>query len=121
MVNGGFTMAESEDGGFLYYTKTDQVSGLWRMPVSGGGETRLLEAVVARAFAVVKNGIYYFAPGPAGVALLFYDFSTSRATTLGSIDKPVALYLSVSPDRRSLVYAQRDQQVADLMLVENFH
>jgi Tol biopolymer transport system component len=118
---GGFGTAESVDGATLYYTKTDQVSGLWGMPVSGGDETRILEAVKARSFAVAKDGIYFFAPGPSGGTLLqFHNFSTGRATTLGPIEKPVFLYLDVSPDRRWLVYSQRDQQVEDLMLVENF-
>jgi Tol biopolymer transport system component len=68
--NGGFTAAESEDGAFLYYTKTDQVSGLWRLPLAGGEETRILESVKARSFALVPDGIYFFAPAPSGGTLL---------------------------------------------------
>jgi hypothetical protein len=118
---GGFVAADSDDGAFLFYTKTDQVSGLWRMPVGGGEETRILEAVTFRAFAVVKDGIYFLAPGPSARTLLqFHKFATKQTITLGSIEKPVWLYLDVSPDGRRLLYAQRDQRVEDLMLVENF-
>lgn len=89
--------------------------------MSGGNETRILEAVKARSFAVVKDGIYFFAPAPSnGTVLQFYNFSTSRTATLGSIGKPVFLYMDISPDHRYLLYSQRDQTVQDLMLVENF-
>jgi hypothetical protein len=119
--NGGFYAVEHEDGAFLYYTKTDQVSGLWRAPVAGGQETRILEAVKARSFAVVKDGIYFFAPGPSEKTLLqFYKFARTKMVTLGTIEKPVFLYLDVSRDGRWLLYSQRDQRVEDLMLVENF-
>jgi hypothetical protein len=52
--------------------------------------------------------------------LQFHKFATKQTITLGSIEKPVWLYLDVSPDGRRLLYAQRDQRVEDLMLVENF-
>jgi len=119
--NGGFSVAESEDGRFLYYTKTDQVSELWRAPLAGGTETRIVESVKERAFAVVKDGIYFFAPGPNGGALLqFYKFATTQTVTMGVIAKPVFLYLDASSDGRWLLYSQRDQRVENLMLVENF-
>jgi hypothetical protein len=118
--NGGFVAAESADGKFLYYTKTDQASGLWRAPVSGGEETRVLESVTWRAFAPVRDGIFFFAPGPSGRTLLqFQKFARPRPITLEMIEKPINLYMDVSPDGRWLIYSQRDQRVADLMLVEN--
>jgi Tol biopolymer transport system component len=119
--NGGFCAAESADGASLYYTKADNVSGLWVMPVAGGEERRVLESVKLRAFAVAKDGIYFLAPGPSnGTLLQFHNPATARTITLGAIEKPVFLYLDVSPDGRSLLYSQHDQEVQDLMLVENF-
>jgi Tol biopolymer transport system component/predicted Ser/Thr protein kinase len=120
---GGYVAMESPDGNFLYYTKTDQVSGLWRLPAGGGDEERVLGAVAERAFAVVKDGVYFFAPaGPwKRVLLQFYNFGKKQTITLGLIEKPVTVYLDVSPDGRWLLYSQRDQQIENLMLVENFH
>jgi Tol biopolymer transport system component len=120
---GGFQAAESADGKFLYYTKTDPVSGLWRASVSGGEETRILEAVAQRSFAVVKDGVYYFAPpGTSGRSpLQFLNFTSARTITIGSTDKPIWLYMDVSRDGRWLIYSQRDQRIQNLMLVENFH
>jgi Tol biopolymer transport system component len=118
---GGFVAAESMDGKFLYYTKTDNESGLWRVPVSGGEETRVLKSVTSRSFAVVKEGIYFFASGPSGRTLLrFQNFATPQPVTLWTIEKPVNLYIDVSADGRWLIYPQEDQRVEDLMLVENF-
>ena len=119
---GGFVAMESPDGNFLYYTKTDNESGLWKMPVGGGEEARVLEGVTARAFAVLKDGIYFFATGPAQKTLLqFHKFATNQTTTLGTIEKPVGIYLDISADGRWLLYSQEDQRVENLMLVENFH
>ena len=119
---GGFSGMESPDGKLLYYTKTERVSGLWKMPTGGGEESFVVEAVTARAFAVVKDGIYFFSPGPSQTTLLKYlKFDTNQTITLGSIEKPITLYLDVSPDGRWLLYSQLDHQVENLMLVENFY
>jgi hypothetical protein len=89
--------------------------------MTGGEEIRILQAIKARSFTVVKDGIYFFAPGPFRKTLLqFYQFATAETITLGTIEKPVFLYMDVSPDGHSLIYSQLDQRVADLMLVENF-
>ena len=70
----------------------------------------------------MKDGIYFFAPGPSHNTLLqFHNFATNQTITLGAIEKPVALYLDVSPDGRWLLYSQEDHRVENLMLVENFH
>ena len=38
--NGGFEAAESRDGRFVYYVRR-QSDGIWRVPVSGGEESRI--------------------------------------------------------------------------------
>jgi len=119
---GGFVAMESPDGNFLYYTKTENVSGLWKMPVAGGEEAHVLGGVTARAFAVVQDGIYFFATGRTQKILLqFHKFANNQTTTLGTIEKPVGIYLDVSANGRWLLYSQEDQRVENLMLVENFH
>jgi Tol biopolymer transport system component len=118
--NGGLMAMESPDGKFLYYPKGGQATGLWRAPISGGEEARILDAVAGRAFDVVEDGIYFMAPGGPGTLIQFYSFATKKTTLIDTIEKPVYLYLDVSPDRRSILYTQHDQQVEDLMLVENF-
>ena len=40
---GGHMALESPDGKTLYYAKSCDVPGLWKVPVQGGEETRVLE------------------------------------------------------------------------------
>ena len=119
--HGGLVPSVSDDGRFLYYTKAEGSADLFRMPEGGGEETRIVSGVLMRAFAVAREGIYYMTAGPSGKAVLrFYNLATGQTNTLSEFEKPVYLYMDVSPDGRWLVYSRRDQQAADLMLVDNF-
>jgi Tol biopolymer transport system component len=42
--NGGFGPRQSPDGKFLYYAKALFATSLWRIPVEGGPETKVLES-----------------------------------------------------------------------------
>jgi Tol biopolymer transport system component len=121
--NGGFAASESTDGKSLYYTKTSETSALWTAPASGGEERQLLEAVAWRAFSVVKDGIYFIPPpgSDGNSAIQFFAFATGKTRPIALIEKLVSYGLPVSPDERWILYSQVDQQIADLMLVENFH
>jgi Tol biopolymer transport system component len=130
-TTGGYLARESPDGRFVYYTKSDpylsyaknkQVDGLWRAPVDGGAETRVLETVKLRGFEVVEDGIYFFAPGPKSQTLVrFHNLRTNTESLIGVITKPLVVFLAISPDRRTLLYSPVDQQIGDLMLVEGLH
>jgi len=50
----------------------------------------------------------------------FLSFSTGRSRTVVVTDHPIARGLSLSPDKRFLVFAQSNQIGSDLMLIENF-
>jgi Tol biopolymer transport system component len=120
---GGFGAIESSDSQWVYYTKSDEASSLWKMPREGGEETQVLESVDRRAFAMVNEGIY-FIPRPDSAArysIQFFDFATTRIRSISTIEGAIWYYLSVSPDRRWIIYSQTDQMGSDLMLVENFH
>jgi dipeptidyl aminopeptidase/acylaminoacyl peptidase len=126
---GGFRALESPAGKFLYYmksddllsyTKNDLIGGLWRMPIEGGEEVRILESLKPRAFEVVQEGVYFFAPGRSDETLLqFHAFSTKKTTLIGVLEK-VGNHLDVAPDRHSILYTQIDEAGGDLMLVEGF-
>ena len=75
---GGVEAFESADGNWVYYTKTDEASSLWKVPTDGGEETQVLESVDGRAFAVVKEGIYFIPrPDSAGrYSIQFFNFAT---------------------------------------------
>ena len=95
---------------------------LWKVPVSGGEESQVLPSVRSRAFTLVEDGIY-FIPDPASdgkYAIHFLSFATGKVKRVASIPSSPGQCLTVSPDRRFLLYTQNDEEGSDLMLVENF-
>lgn len=121
---GGDIPRESPDGKWLYYAKRDPDS-LWRMPVAGGGEAKVLDAVVEEdwtvgEWTVGKEGIYFNAVDKNGRSnICLQEFATGKIRTIGTTERPVEFGMAVSPDGRTLLYAQNDPGL-DLMLVENF-
>lgn len=124
---GGFEAFESADGKLLYYTKGRGPGGIWQVPVAGGEERQvpeLLDAGYWRYWAVTDDGIYFVSPvASARPALKFFSFATRRVMPLGALERD-PLHgppgLTVSPDGRWVLYAQADQSISDIMLVENF-
>jgi dipeptidyl aminopeptidase/acylaminoacyl peptidase len=109
---------ESPDGRFLYFVKSLPDSfPLWKAPVAGGEETQVLPSLYNDlAFAVAAEGIYFIPKD----SIQLLRFSDGSITTLAKLTKPISFGLSVSPDGRTILYAQMDQAGADLALVENF-
>ncbi|MBK5294951.1 MAG: hypothetical protein JJE04_25150 [Acidobacteriia bacterium] len=73
-------------------------------------------------FAVTKEGIC-FVPGPdkeGCCSIHFFSFPTGRASPILALDELPDGGITVSPDGRTLFYAQIDQQGSDLMLADNF-
>jgi eukaryotic-like serine/threonine-protein kinase len=123
---GGFVPLESPDGQFIYYVKTFPTSGIWRIPVNGGDElqvTDLFKSEFKTDWGVVENGIYFInSDAKPGVAIEFFDFATDRVRRIANLGKlPHHSHnLTVSPDRREILYSQLDNAGTDIMLVENF-
>lgn len=120
---GGAQARESFDGRFLYYLKSDEeFTSLWKVPVEGGDETRLLESVCCQNFAVIDKGIYFipFFAGQENSSVQFLSFATGRAETIAPLTGVAAYGLSVSSDRRWLLYSQYEPSGSDLWIVENF-
>jgi Tol biopolymer transport system component len=113
----------SPDGVWMYFTKRDGADGLWRIAVAGGEPVKLADRVVRYNFQPTGTGIYYVAPDAAGQATsgtLFYLEPGSTPRAILAIDKPIDLGLTVSPDRRYVLFTQVDYAGQDLMLVDNF-
>jgi len=126
-AHGGFEAFESPDGQLLYYTKGRGPGGIWQMPVAGGEERQVPELLTAgywRYWAVQEQGIYFVAPVASGrPAIKFFSFATRRVMQLGVIERDPLQGppgLTVSPDGRSVLYAQADQSISDIILIENF-
>jgi dipeptidyl aminopeptidase/acylaminoacyl peptidase len=121
--SGGNNGWESADGRALFFKKGDS---LWTVPLvkgmPAGSETQVLDSVGKSNYQVVQTGIYFIAtPDATGAyAVRFYDSATRGIRTIATIRRPVSWGFTVSPDRRTILYAQQDEAGADLMLVENF-
>lgn len=112
---GGNQAQFSKDGRWIYFRR----DGLWRVPVAGGEETRLLEGPVG-SYAVGGLGIYfdrgfgdYLPP-----ELHYFDFATKKTQLLTRFQRRKAAGLSLSGDGRSLLVPLNDRQSSELVLVK---
>jgi hypothetical protein len=117
------------DGKFVCYAKDPEVpTCLWKVPVDGGEETRVLDSIGhGTNFAVVNEGIYFLSGDMTsktpGVPVQFFSFATGQIKTVSTSTvekKNVWGGLSVSPDGRWVLFTYIDYQGSDLLLVENF-
>ena len=114
---------DSTDGKFLYYSK-GSVHGpaLWRVPVEGGEEVEILEAISDwSTFVPSERGIYFIPKREptAGASIQFLSLASRKISTVATIHQPVFVGLTVHPDGGSILYTQIDNEGSDLMLVEN--
>jgi eukaryotic-like serine/threonine-protein kinase len=114
--NGGFASLESLDGKWLYYTKNQAAdTSLWKRPLAGGEELQVLPSVQLHNFDVVNDGLYFLADT---TTLKFLD-AAGASTTVAHLP-PGYVGLSVSPDRRWIVFTAGKPEVSELIMVENF-
>ena len=120
--DGGHTAFESFDGKTLYYTKTEHAP-LFAMPLAEKRERQVIDLVVARAFSVVEDGIYYIGRRSESqrYPLSFYQFSGGTTREIAQLEGEVGLGLTVSRDRRTFLFTKSSVVAGhDIMLVENF-
>ena len=124
-TKGGEEAFESLDGKFVYYAKLF-APGIWKVPVAGGEETRVLDRGGQSLWALTAQGICFFdLSGSTGAALRFYNLATGKVMLIRQFSKDTRVgrdqtALTVSPDGRWILYTQYDQSDSNLMLVENF-
>lgn len=126
----GVTSGRAADDGantvepYLYHA-TIPTAELWRIPLSGGVEEKILSglAVGGSAYAPGRDGIYFIRPAKEhkGQELAYLRFGTGDVTALSPITGRASLGLTLSRDERLVLYGQTDQLGSDLMLVNNFH
>jgi hypothetical protein len=115
---------ETVDGKSLVFSRHQHEGGPVLIKELGTDtETRLLESVMPLCFFVTARGIYHFVPNPDRSrrdTLKYYDFRTKKLTTIFASPVPISASLTVSPDERTILFAQRDQISSDIMRIENF-
>ena len=121
--NGGYVAFESRDGQSLYYSKMDAQFrwSLWVLPVGGGEEKQVLKSVFWRDFAPVDDGIYYMPETAAdgSTSVRFHGFATGQDTEIAAIKNPYS-GLTVSPDRKTILFSVGVRTGSNIMVVDNF-
>ena len=102
---GGYAAFESPDRKFVYYTKNQGISSLWKIS-EGGDETEALPSVGHR-FAVVDKGIYFVSvPSTDSDHLIqFFDFASKKSRLVAAIGKIWPSSFTVSPDEQTFLYS----------------
>src|SRR5262249_29395551 len=128
---GGLAAFESVDGSVVYYWKGGFEPGIWTRPVAGGPEARLHPAVNPHywgSWGITADAVYFIVesttpdhPRKTTVrsTVRRYQFATGEVTDVAALEKP-SLGLAVSPDGRSILYAQFDVRGSDILLAEGF-
>ncbi len=124
---GGFEPVESPDGQWIYFSQDRGSSSIWRMLVAGGAEMPLFdfrEKNYSRIWAVTGEGVYFaVARSTVQSAIKFFSFSDGSEKTLAEIDRTLpggVSGLTISPDKRWLLFPLFSQRGSDLMMIENF-
>jgi Tol biopolymer transport system component/DNA-binding winged helix-turn-helix (wHTH) protein len=117
---GGAAAFESADARWLYYAKETRPISIWRVPVEGGEETKILDGLSDYFnFAVTAKGIYLLALRGPNPSIEFFDLATHKTTLLHTLDRPFWFGFALSPDDRFILFSKIDSRGSDLMLIEN--
>jgi Tol biopolymer transport system component len=129
--NAGSIAIESYDGDLYYVDTTNGPGSVWRLPKAGRPAVKVVEGVVLGNFDVAEDGLYYidrvsgdagtFSDRPSGeTRLRYYDFATSRSTTVAANLGTVGLGLSATRDGRTVFFTRIDSSTDQLILVDDF-
>lgn len=135
---GGYQAMESPDGKWLYYVKSIGIPGapeslpgegepgVFRMPLAGGREEKVLEAGAFGRWSLSATGVYVLRSiePDRSPSIDWFRYETWEHETIITFEKDarfgMANSLTVSLDDRWVVYAQYAYTASDLMLVHNF-
>ncbi|HKU20986.1 MAG TPA: winged helix-turn-helix domain-containing protein [Terriglobales bacterium] len=120
---GGYAPVESADGS-IYYSKGMDQPAIWKVSVDGGQEVLALDPPGLTHYAnwaPTHNGIYYLdSKSYPHNTIVFFDFSTHKILPVWTMEKEIYIGLAVSPDEKSIVYSQNDQDESNIQIVKNF-
>ncbi|HUD99853.1 MAG TPA: DUF5050 domain-containing protein [Bryobacteraceae bacterium] len=117
--HGGYLAFESYDRRWVFYSREDGDTPLYRVPADGGEETQVLPRVYEFGFCITPRGVL-FAGGEGSSGIQFLNFNTGKTSLLFQPEEQMTVGLSLSPDQRHLLFPQRESSGSDLMLVEDF-
>jgi dipeptidyl aminopeptidase/acylaminoacyl peptidase len=123
----GSTPLESTDGRTLYYRRVFASGVLNARSLETGAEHDVLDSLagLGAQYLPVEDGIYYIArPNvamPFALELRFLNSATGTMTTLTRFQARTGLGLTVSPDRKTILYSgTKPTDGSDLVLIRDF-
>ena len=120
---GAWGAYESADGRALYVVRQagrDDWS-VWKMPVDGGEETRVVSGLASHWFIdVTATGIYYLTSARPGGQLRVHRFADGSDTLLYTLEKRTGFGLAAAPDDSAVLFTSYDVDTSELMYVERF-
>ena len=127
--DGGFESFASADGKWIYYTKNFPDIGLRRVSAAATFENsdeaqipKINDEGFQNAWTLAANGIYFVAKADKSPAKIkFYNPANQSISEVAETDKfnPSGFAgMTVSPDGKSIVFAQFDQNASSIMLAE---
>jgi Tol biopolymer transport system component len=122
--DGGMAAVESNDGNVYFSGQLNQKKGVWRVPIAGGQETLVGEAVdVWSNWDLSDRGVYYIGKNQGSPATLwFFDFAVRGVKTLARLSTDPVFAAGeprLSPDGKWLVFSG-GTRAADIMMIDNF-
>jgi Tol biopolymer transport system component len=111
---------ESPDGKFVYFGGSP--SALWKVPVGGGEETQVAGVNLKGGMAFCRRGFYYFSASDdyRTMTLYFKTYAGGEPKRIATMPTYVYGPITASEDGRTILFAEVDDQGADLMLAEDF-
>ena len=129
----GYEAFSSPDGRFLFYCKgpvrgdSELYLELWKQPIGGGAETRVLDEVRPGLWGLAGNDLFWLAPASAdrSATISVLHLSTGKREELYRFPKDIQPLtfgnpFALSSDARSFLLNLLDRNDRDLKVVENF-
>ena len=116
---------ESADGKYLYYTKPltplAGQPGIWRIPVGGGAERRILDRGLTSSWGLTDLGLVLMNKLADPATIEYFAFAQPPIVTIARLRKGLRFDVfnpsfSVSSDGRWMVYVQ-EESAADIAML----
>ena len=116
--------ALARDGHWVYLARDAVTSGRWRIPVAGGPEELVLDALHPSFWglrAVTNDGVYFLDAAPdrqSECSLEFLDLQTGKVQRIAVLDGVTTVHdqgLTVSPHGRTVLFPRLEQTTGEIV------
>jgi Tol biopolymer transport system component len=118
---GGFRAEESPDGKWLYYSKREPQSGLWRIPLSHSASEEAVAPLQPShwgGWTLSSTGVYLLDSAQKPPVVRFLGAPNREPVPLKNLPVLWESSLSAAPDNQQIIYTQLDSAYSDLYRIE---